>query len=78
MQVLDGGGQILLKDVVIYANSDILYAIDAITGKRRWQVWTQNSVPPVVSNDRVYVIGLGYSISVLDVSTGALLWGKKI
>jgi outer membrane protein assembly factor BamB len=76
---LGGGGNIVLKNNVVYTNNNFLYAIDATTGVEKWQYYTRTFVQPVVCDDRVYVTSslLSFSLDVLSTSTGALLWSKS-
>lgn len=73
-----GGGNMILKNNVIYTNNNQLYAIDAITGISRWQYYTGSNLQPVVCDDRIYVNNrlMSYSLNVISTSTGNLIWDK--
>lgn len=75
----EGGGNMVLKNNVIYNNSTSLYAIDAITGAKKWEYYTSTGNKPLVCDDRVYVVcdnpDLGI-LKVINISTGKLLWSK--
>jgi outer membrane protein assembly factor BamB len=76
---LGGGGNMVLKNNVIYTNNGQLYAIDAVTGLKKWQYHTASILQPIVCDDRIYVTNhsMSYSLNVISTSTGALLWGKE-
>ncbi|MDQ2886448.1 MAG: PQQ-binding-like beta-propeller repeat protein [Chloroflexota bacterium] len=68
---------------VYISTGNALYALDATTGKARWQQhWgaynnSSNAVPVVVGNV-VYIVAIDGSLHALDTSTGKELWAKAV
>lgn len=56
-----------------------LYAVDALTGRLRWNYKTEGSIysSPVVANGTVYFGSWDKRLHALDVSTGKLKWSYK-
>jgi outer membrane protein assembly factor BamB len=73
-----GGGLPILKNNQVYVNSDSLYALDAVTGIKKWGYYANEnpSVPPVVFADRIYVLSYNYTLSALNTATGTEIWKK--
>lgn len=66
-----------------YSNFNLkgaLYSINTINGSLNWRALpnTGFSSDPIVSNDKVYISGDDGNLSVLDATTGAVLWQKQI
>lgn len=68
----------IFRNNTIYVNSDSLYAIDALTGNKRWSYKTDHNtqVPPVITGNRIYVLSYNYTLSALNAATGAEIWKK--
>jgi outer membrane protein assembly factor BamB len=73
---------VLANRVLYYVNnSGMAFAVDAKTGKRRWQrkVATLNASSPAWSNGRVFIATLTPgSIKALNAKNGKLIWRKSL
>ena len=66
---------------MVYVGSDdsTLYALDAVTGAKKWAYWTRGSIEssPAVAGGMVYVGSFDGNVYAFDAATGAKKWAYR-
>ena len=65
-------GQLIINNNTIYCNEGLLYAVDATTGREKWNFSTGSTFTPVVYGDRIYYMSSGPCY--VDTATGQKVW----